>query len=182
MLLCSETGDCGWCRWTHRWGMRMAKWQGGRGSCCKWILVRILKNISCQKYIISAFLARLAFAGSPELLKVQSEDEVLMVYLTNWFSPTGRFAEKSCSGGEAGRFSRCRWSERSPRVLAHHLQTCGYAGRNAAGRITSPLYLRKKNVYIAVKLKFWTCFSKHPVFRFGVIFYVFLFFLLMLFF
>ncbi len=39
----------------------------------------------------------------------------------------------------------------------------------------------KKNVYIAVKLKFWTCFSKHPVFRFGVIFYVFMFFLLMFF-
>ncbi len=45
--------------------------------------MRILKTISCQKYIISAFLGRLVFAGSPELLKVQSEDEVLMVYLTN---------------------------------------------------------------------------------------------------
>lgn len=39
----------------------------------------------------------------------------------------------------------------------------------------------KKKVYIAVKLTFWTCFSKHPVFRFGVIFYVFQFLLLLFF-
>lgn len=150
MLLCSETGHCGWCRWTHRWGMRMAKWQGGRGSCCKWILVRILyikkkhiMSIANSNFQAFCFLGK-PFWGSPELRKVQFEDEVIMVYLSNWFSPTGRFAEKSCSGGEAGRFGRRRWSERSPGVLAHHLQTCGYAGRNAAGRITSPLYLCTK--------------------------------------
>lgn len=54
MLLCSETRDCDWCCWTHRWGMWMAKWQGGRRACCKLILVRILKphHINC-KYLFS---------------------------------------------------------------------------------------------------------------------------------
>lgn len=61
------------------------------------------------------------FYGSPELLNFSFRDCVLIVDFMNRFTPAGRFAEKSCSGGEAGRFSQRRWSERNPGVLAHHL-------------------------------------------------------------
>lgn len=75
MLLCSETGHRGWRCWTHRRGVRMAKWQGGRWACCKWILVRIVQKTLYEWQVPifkhSAFLAGLSV-------------EVLSYWKSNW--------------------------------------------------------------------------------------------------